>query len=257
MADVVLITGANQGIGLALTRYLLRDGYRVGALDLSTENLLPLTVEHPITLRYFRCDITDPPQVNAAVAALIREWGQIDILVNNAALAVFCPFEQKALQDTRREFEVNYFGALYLIRAVLPHMQARGQGLIHNVSSTVGVTGFPGIYGYVSTKGAIEGLTRTLALECAPYGINVNIMYPPLTRTKSAEPLGIPPQMMADPEEVGRKLARKIRSRKAIVTGDFTTALGVFMSRHFPVMMGRFMARMTARAHREDRAARP
>ena len=84
--------------------------------------------------------------------------------------------EQKSFEQPRQEFEVNYFGYLRMITAVLLHMKSRRTGIIHNMSSGVGITGFPGIYGYASTKGAIEPLTRTLALEFARYGIQVTLM---------------------------------------------------------------------------------
>ena len=249
--QVVLITGANNGIGLALTKALLADGYRVAAFDLSGEKLAGLTDQYTMNLRFYICDVTDADRVQAAVASVIAEWKEIDILVNNACLAFFCPYEDKPLADTRREFEVNYFGYLHTIDAVLPHMKSKRKGIIHNFSSSVGISGFPGIYGYVSTKGAIEGLTRTLSIEFQRYGITVNLVHPPLTRTKSAAPLGIPEQFMADPNDVGRKLAKKIGSTKSIVTPDIAASFGVFIARHFPEAMGRFLGARTeaAREH--------
>lgn len=235
---VVVVTGANSGIGLALARSLRSTGFRVAALDLSGEKLGGI--------RFFRCDVTDVGQVQAAVTAVLAEWGQIDILVNNACIAVFAPFETRSVEDTRREFEVNYFGYLNLITAVLPHMKSRGCGVIHNFGSTVGLSGFEGVCGYASTKGAIEALTRTLAAELARYGIVVNLVYPPLTRTASSAPLGIPARFMADPTVVGRKLARKIGSRRAVVTPGLAEWLGVLMTRVIPVTMGRFLSTRAA-----------
>jgi len=245
--DVVLITGANNGIGLGLARAVSGLGSRVACLDLAGESLSGLW--------YLQCDVTEAAQVEACVAAVIAKWGRIDILVNNACLALFAPFEQKDQQDTRREFEVNYFGYLNTIRAVLPHMKARGHGVIHNVSSTVGVSGFAGIHGYASTKGAIDALSRTLAIEFAPYGITVNIVHPPLTRTRSSAPLGVPPRFMADPTVVGRKLARKIGSRSAVVTPGPAEAIGVFLTRLIPQTMGKFLSAWAAAA-RQTPAAR-
>ena len=232
--DVIVISGANNGIGLALARSLHATGFRVAGLDLSGENLAGV--------KFVACDVTDCTQVEAAVASVVAAWGRIDVLVNNACLAVFAPFESKRLEDTRRELEVNYFGYVNLIAAVLPHMRRRGRGIIHNVSSAVGVSGFAGIYGYASSKGAIEALTRTLAIELAPYGITVNLMHPPLTRTASSVPLGIPTRFMADPAVVGRKLAAKIGSRRPVITPGFAEAIGVFVARLMPVVMGKFLS---------------
>ena len=249
---VVIITGANNGIGFHMTRDLLKNQHCVAGFDLSGENLDSLMAEYPDRLRFYPCDVADHTQVESAVEQVIGEWGRIDILVNNAALAIFAPFEEKSPEDTRREFEVNYFGYLHTIRAVLPHMKAQGQGIIHNFGSGVGITGFPGIYGYVSTKGAIESLTRTLALEFEPFGIHVTLMHPPLTRTQSSAPLGIPPQMMADPEQVGRQLARQIRSIRPVITSGLQSSIGLWMMRLFPTGMGRLLSRAALRA-RADR----
>jgi NAD(P)-dependent dehydrogenase (short-subunit alcohol dehydrogenase family) len=96
-------------------------------LDLTDENLLPLIEDHPQSLLVLVCDVSDPVQVNQAVEATRQRWGRVDILVNNAALAVFEPFEEKLLELTRREFEVNYFGCLNTIAAMLPLMKAQGE----------------------------------------------------------------------------------------------------------------------------------
>lgn len=156
----------------------------------------------------------------------------------------------KHRQDTRREFEVNYFGYVNMIKAVLPYMKSQGGGVIHNFSSTVGTSGFAGLYGYASTKGAVEALSRTLTLELEPHGIVVNIVQPPLTRTKSSGPLGVPARFMADADTVGFKLARKIGSRRAIVTPGLIETIGVFMARVSPGAMGRFMSNGAAAARK-------
>lgn len=249
---VVLLTGGNSGIGFHLTKSLLKTNYRVAALDLKGDRLLGLDTDYGNTFQFIRCDVSDDPEVQQAVEFVLDSWGRIDILVNNACLAVFQPFEERSEQQTRNEFEVNYFGTLRMIRAALPAMKAQGGGVIHNVSSGVGITGFPGIAGYASTKGALEALTRTLALELAPYKIAVNLIHPPLTNTPSAAPLGMPVEFMADPAEVGRKLAVKIGSRRDLITPDLSTRLGLLANRLFPAGMGRLLARMTNQAREEN-----
>jgi NAD(P)-dependent dehydrogenase (short-subunit alcohol dehydrogenase family) len=149
--------------------------------------------------------------------------------------------------------EVNYFGYLNTIHAILPILRKEKRGVIHNVSSGVGYTGMPGMTGYTSSKGAIESLTRTLALELAEDGITVNVMHPPLTRTKSASGFGIPVEMMADPMKVGRGLARKVGSTKPIITPDLMSTLGIFANRHLPFVMGRFLSGMAKRARTQPK----
>ncbi len=244
---IVVITGANNGIGLAMTQALLEMGERVAGLDLSTDNLDALQRDEG-RLRSYVCDVTDRERVEHVVRDVLEAWDGVDVLVNNACLAIFKPYLERAPEETRREFEVNYFGYLNVIDAVLPAMREQGHGVIHNVSSGVGITGYPGISGYASTKGAIEALTRALALELEPLGITVNLMHPPLTRTQSSAPLGVPPEMMADPAEVGRKLARRVGKTAPVLTPDLGTALGLTVNRCFPVGMGRFLAKMAKRA---------
>ncbi len=239
----VIITGANNGIGLAISRTLLEMGDRVAALDLSLENLVP----HARLISKV-CNVTDAAQAATVVAELEKTWGGVDILINNACLALFKPLAARTPDEIRCEFEVNYFGYINMIRAVLPIMRRQGRGVIHNMSSGVAFTGMPGMTGYTSTKGAIEALTRTLALELVDQGIVVNVMHPPLTRTKSATGFGVPAEMMADPEKVGRGLARRVGSSSAYVTPDFSTAFGLFASRHFSVGMGKLLTSLSKRA---------
>jgi NAD(P)-dependent dehydrogenase (short-subunit alcohol dehydrogenase family) len=245
MRNVVIVTGANNGIGLYMTKTLLDDGYCIAALDISDENLVPLQSVYSERLMVCICDVTESVDVINTVSTVVENWSQVDILVNNACIAIFKPFEQKTINETRREFEVNYFGYVNMITAVLPYMKAKGKGIIHNMSSGVGITGFPGIYGYASTKGAIESLTRTLAIEFEKYGVCVNLMHPPLTNTNSASPLGVPMQAMDDPARVGRNLAKKILSTKAVVTPDLRTSVYLFIAYRYPLILGKLFAKLT------------
>lgn len=243
MSRVILITGANNGIGLATARSLLEMGDQVAALDLSLENL----ESHPRLMARI-CDVRDLAWVRSVVLEVVQAWAKIDVLINNACLALFKPLAERTPEELRCEFDVNYFGYLNLILAVVPVMREQRRGTIHNMSSGIAFTGMPGMMGYTSTKGAIEALTRTLSLELADEGIVVNVMHPPLTRTKSAAGFGIPADMMTDPARVGRQLARKVGSAQPYITPDFSTAMALFANRHFPVAMGRLLTSMSRRA---------
>jgi NAD(P)-dependent dehydrogenase (short-subunit alcohol dehydrogenase family) len=225
----IIITGSNNGIGLGMTQSLLEMGDRVAALDLTLENLTP---PHPNLLPK-QCDITNPQRVQFVVDEVLQSWNGVDVLINNACLALFKLFSERTLDDIRREFEVNYFGSLNLIQAVLPIMCKQGQGIIHNVSSRVGFTGMPGMTGYTSIKGALEAFTRTLALELAEEGIIVNVLHPSLTRTKSAVGFGVPTEMMADPRWVGQKLARQVGliGLARVVNGSWLPGFSIPFSR--------------------------
>jgi NAD(P)-dependent dehydrogenase (short-subunit alcohol dehydrogenase family) len=248
----ILITGANNGIGLAMVHALLQMGEQVAALDLSTSNLSA----HKNHLAPFICDVTDSISVQVTVDEVVQRWGRVDILVNNACLALFTFFEQRTIDDIRREMEVNYFGYINMIRAVLPVMKKQGYGVIHNVSSGVGFTGMPGMLGYTSSKGAIEAMTRTLALEYASQGIVFNVMHPPLTRTQSATGFGVPPEMMADPQVVGRALARLVGKERPVLTAGLVNSLQLWMSYHLRVSMGKMMSMMAERARLNQEKAK-
>lgn len=250
--DIIIVTGANSGIGLALTKALLEDGFKVAAVDLHDDNLMQISENNYDKFIFIKADLAKTPEVNYAVEKVIERWEQVTILVNNACRAVFAPFEEKDPEETYKEFEVNYFGYIRMIKAVLPYMKQQGKGIIHNMSSGVGLTGFPGMYGYASTKGAIEALTLTLRIELKPYGIYVNSMHPPLTRTPSALPLGIPAEIMQNPEKVGRQLASRILQTKPAVTTDFQTALYLKFCHWFPSAAGSFMAKMTKRERKKQ-----
>jgi NAD(P)-dependent dehydrogenase (short-subunit alcohol dehydrogenase family) len=242
--DVVIITGANSGIGHWIARALYESGTSVTGIDLTDENMGEMSS--------ILCDVTNQAHISSAIKQIVEEWGRIDVLVNNACLALLTPFDEKSPEEFNRELDVNLFGYVNMIRAVFPQMKKQGSGVIHNVSSAVGITGFEGLSGYVSAKGAIESLTRTLAIEFEKFGIIVNLMHPPLTRTASSQSLGIPEQLMADAEVVGRKLAKKIGSHKKTVTPGFMELTGVISSRLFPGSLGRYLSRKASEARRSS-----
>ncbi len=245
--QVIILTGAENGIGYHMLTALVADGYRVGAIDIHIDALLKLAGKYPQHLLPIRCSVSDEDQVNQAVQHIFQTWGRIDILVNNACQVVFQPFEDRTLDSIRQDFEVNYFGYLNLIKAVLPIMKSQGSGLIHNVSSGIGITGHSSLAGYTSTKGAVEAVSRTLAYELAPYGITVNLIHPPLTATQSTSAIRFPRELMAKPDMIGKKLARKIESRQSTITPDFYTATYLFFAFHFPMTLGHLFSKISTR----------
>lgn len=244
-SNVVLITGANNGIGLHLAKNLLINGFHVAGFDLSGENLAALCESHPDSCMFCKGNLTVDEDVRCSVEQVVSRWGRIDVLVNNACLALFAEFQEKQVEDIKREFEVNYFGALRMIQAVLPIMHAQHSGIIHNVSSGVGITGFPRMAGYTSTKGALEALTRTLTLELRGTGITVNLFHPPLTNTRSATPLGLPAQVMEDPAKVGKQFARNILSKKAVIANDLRGEIYLFLAYRYPLAFGKLFASLS------------
>lgn len=233
----VVVTGANEGIGYHVLAALLERGYRVAGLDIAGENVRALQEKYPRRVRFYECDVSDDADVEVAIDQILDRWDGIDVLVNNAAVFNLAPFEDQTMADTRREFEVNYFGYVRTIRAVLPHMRERNEGIIHNVSSGAGLVGHPGLIGYASTKGAIEALVRSLRLELRHENVACTVIHPPLSNTRSTTKLGYPESLLNDPADSGRKLAGKIESTEAVITADWKTKVGLYLSRRFPSLV--------------------
>ena len=243
----LLITGANQGIGYFLARQALLDGHRVSVLDLETNHLQDLAREFPGRLLYFRADVCDIRQVHAAVEDTIAAFRRVDIAIHNACLCTFGKEENADYAACEHVFQVNYYGALRLVKSILPYMRAEKTGKIIFASSGVAVTGFPGIYPYASSKGALEALAKCLNLEYASDDITFHIFHPPLTRTRSSSSLPVPKEFMADPQKVGQGLARRLFSKRFIICHSTGQKLQMIACYLFPIKMGQWMAKMTAR----------
>ncbi|WP_254532930.1 SDR family NAD(P)-dependent oxidoreductase [Natrinema gelatinilyticum] len=239
---VVVLTGANEGIGYHMLTALTEDNLRIAALDISGDNIQCVRDDGLGQVRYYECDVTDTEDVDTTVSEIVDQWNRIDILVNNAGVARIAPFQERSMADTRREFEVNFFGYQRLIRAVLPHMLEQGTGIIHNMGSGTADTGHPGLSGYSATKGAIKALVRSLNLELQHTDVSCTLMIPPSTNTRMTADLEYPEWMTVEPEEVGRKLATKIHSTQPVITPDWRTTVGLSFIRQFPSLWRRMTA---------------
>lgn len=244
---VVVLTGANAGIGYHMLTALAEDRYRIAALDIAGDNVRDVRDDCPGQVRYHECDVTYAKDVDTAVSDVIDQWDRIDVLVNNAGVARFDPFQERSMADTRREFEVNFFGYQRLIRAVLPHMLERGTGIIHNMGSGTADTGHPGLSGYSATKGAIKAFTRSLQLELRHTDVSCTLMIPPSTNTQMTADIEYPDWMTVEAEEVGRKLASKIHSTQSVITPDWKTTTGLLLTRWFPSIWRRMTAKIVGK----------
>ncbi|MBX6748422.1 MAG: SDR family NAD(P)-dependent oxidoreductase [Micromonosporaceae bacterium] len=175
MRKVAVVTGASAGIGAATARRLHEAGFTVYAVARRLDRMAALA---SLGIRTIGADITDDPALVALVDRVIAEAERIDVLVNNAGYGSFGAVEDVALDEARRQFEVNVLGAARLCQLVLPYMRAQGCGRIINVSS-VGAKMYQPMGGwYHATKYALEGLSDCLRLELKPHGIDVIIIEP-------------------------------------------------------------------------------
>jgi len=180
MTQTALLTGASSGIGEETAKGLLAAGYIVYAGARRVDAMRSLEAAGA---RLLSLDVTDDASMTAAVDAILRETGRIDVLVNNAGYGSFGALEDVPLDEGRRQFEVNIFGLARLTQLVLPTMRAQRAGRIVNVSSASGKVGEPFGCWYHASKHALEGLSDSLRMELHPFGIDVVIIEPGPTRT--------------------------------------------------------------------------
>ena len=177
---VVVITGTAHGIGKSTAQYLIDKGHIVYGGDILVEENLYLNDIGGVALEM---DVTKQDHVENAINQIIAEQGRIDVLVNNAGIAVGSAIEDVSMEDALYQFEVNLFGIGRTVKATLPHMRAQGSGTIINISSVLGKAYNP-LYGwYVSSKHALEGWSDVLRLEVEQFGIDVVIIEPGMIRT--------------------------------------------------------------------------
>lgn len=201
---VWFVTGASKGLGLSLVKQLLNKGYNVAATSRSiadlekevgkTESFLPLAV-----------NIADEKSVNDAISQTINLFGKIDVVVNNAGYGLVGGLEELSDGEARANFDVNVFGSLNVIRAVMPHLRGQQSGHIFNISSIGGFTGnFPGFGIYCATKFAVQGFTESLAAEIKAFGVKATIVSPGYFRTNFLNPdsLSVPKNEIAEYKSV-------------------------------------------------------
>lgn len=202
--QVVVITGASSGIGSALAEVLAAAGCHLMLAarrhDQLAELARRLSEQYQVPVKYQRTDVQAPEDLQALIAATENQLGPVDILINNAGIASYAFFHQDSLSEMRRVFEVNYWGVVHGIQAVLPGMQARRRGLIVNVSSVAGKMAQPGIGNYSASKHALNGLSNALRMELAPYGIRVLLICPTSTQTDIVQAASHKPAVRFNPE---------------------------------------------------------
>jgi NAD(P)-dependent dehydrogenase (short-subunit alcohol dehydrogenase family) len=177
MKQVWFITGSSRGFGRALARAALEAGDLVAATARRPEQLADLDYGdgiHPIAL-----DVTDAAAVASAIAEARDRFGRLDVIVNNAGYANVSPVETTTDEDFRAQFETNFWGVYHVSKAAIPVLREQGGGIVMQFSSMGGrVGGSPGIASYQAAKFAIDGFSRVLAAETAPFGVRVIVVEP-------------------------------------------------------------------------------
>jgi NADP-dependent 3-hydroxy acid dehydrogenase YdfG len=176
MAKTVLLTGASTGIGRATALLFQQKGWNVAATMRSPDKATDLA-GFP-NLICLSLDVTDPNTLQPAINAALKQFGTIDVLINNAGYALAGPFEACTEDEIRRQFETNVFGLMAMTRAILPHFRDRREGMIVNIASIGGQMAFPIYSPYHATKWAVEGFSDSLHYELEPLNIKVKVIEP-------------------------------------------------------------------------------
>jgi NAD(P)-dependent dehydrogenase (short-subunit alcohol dehydrogenase family) len=218
---VWFITGVSTGLGRALAETALTKGDTVVG-----------TVRDPAARSSFEAlasgrahaallDVRDGPRVQEVVADVTGRIGPIDVLVNNAGYGLEGAVEEASLAEVHDQFDVNVFGALSVLQAVLPSMRVRGYGHIINISSFAGLTAAPGVGIYNGSKFALEGISEALAKEVGPLGIRVTLVEPGAFRTDWAgRSLVHAHQRIADYDRTAGAFGRELAARSGKQIGD-------------------------------------
>jgi len=218
---VWFITGCSTGFGRELAAYTLSLGYPTVVTARHPEQVRDLVVGHEDHALVLALDVTQQPQIDAAVGAAITRFGRIDVLVNNAGIGYFGSFEESDLTAVHRMFDINVWGLTAMTRATLPVMRQQRSGTVVNISSIGGITTFPSLSFYHATKFAVEALSESLSQEVEPLGIKVLIVEPGPFRTdwagRSADEA---PQTINDYAETAHVRARASRDNSGKQAGD-------------------------------------
>lgn len=256
---VALVTGAASGLGRAFVLHLRRLGARVAALDVDAAGLQQLAAECTGVpeLQVFPCDVTDRAASEAAVERAAAHFGRIDWLVANAGISHHSALSQTAPQVIRRVVEVNFFGAVHVTQAALPHL-VRSRGVIVAVSSVAGFSPLVARTGYAASKHALHGFFDSLRSEVSAAGVAVMLACPSFIATDidrhALGPDGSPFRgakalvgKPATPEAVADRIYEAARRERRLLLPGATAQLAWWLSRLTPAGYARIM---TARMRR-------
>jgi len=236
-----IVTGASSGIGLASVRALHKAGYRVFGTSRRSSTVLG----DAGTL--LTCDITDEASVAAMVKTVLDETGRIDLLVNNAGFGISGGAEESSIAQAQDLFDVNLFGVIRAIRAVLPTMRTQRSGRIINISSVLGLIPAPYMALYAASKHAVEGYSESLDHEVRNQGIRIVLVEPAYTRTAFDQNLLVPDAQLELYAEARAGADRTMREAMATADAPETVADTVLAAAEASVPQRRYTAGKVAR----------
>ncbi len=184
--QIAVITGAANGIGKACALRFAEEGANVACLDLADAQNQSVAAECRalgVEALALRCNVTDKENIQAVIAEILKAWGRIDILVASAGIYTGSPLAEVSLAQWQRTIDINLTGVFLTNQAVAPLLMAQRSGSIINISSMAGKTSWPASAEYSASKSGVIGLTRSVAMEMAPFGATANAVCPGNTLT--------------------------------------------------------------------------
>jgi NAD(P)-dependent dehydrogenase (short-subunit alcohol dehydrogenase family) len=213
MSKVWLVTGSASGLGRNIVEAVLASGDRLVATARDPRRLEDLVEKYGHRIRTAPLDVADEAAAKAAVQVAVDAFGRLDVVVNNAGYDDLAPFEQVSSERFKALVETNFYGVVYMTRAVLPIMRKQKSGYILQISSVGGRFGVPGSTAYHAAKWAVGGFTESLAQEVAPFGVKVCALEPGGMRTNyGARAIRDTPDLLPDYEPSVGALAKTLES---------------------------------------------
>src|SRR5258706_8415128 len=221
MGKIWLITGSGNGLGRDIAEAALAAGDSVVAGARRTEELTPLVAQYGERVKPVTLEVRDEVAAKAAVQLAVDTFGRLDVLVNNAGYGQFAPFEQMSAEDFQAVVDTCFYGAVYTTRAAIPVMGKQKSGHIFQVSSVGGRLAVAGNTPYHAAKWAVGGFSDALAMEVAPFGVNICTLEPGGIRTNWARRAGQnAPDLLPDYEASVGSILKMLRSLEGRSEGD-------------------------------------
>ena len=227
---VWFITGCSTGFGRELAKLVLDRSWRAVVTAREKGRVEDLATRYGDRALPLSLDVIDDDEIDAGVAAAMKRFGRIDVLVNNAGYGYLSSIEEGQPEEIRAQFEANVFGLFAMTRAVLPIMREQKRGHVINIASVAGFCGFPGSGYYAASKHAVEGFSDSLSKEMAPLGVKVTCVEPgpfrtdwagrSMTQTKSTIPAyaeTVAARMSQTSEKSGTQAGDPVRAAEAMI----------------------------------------
>jgi len=240
--NIAVVTGSSTGIGFETSLILARNGFYTYATmrDTSKSDIIEkIANEENLSLKVLPLDVDEDNSVRNTIHKILDEKKRIDILVNNAGYGLFGALEDISIEEIKKQFETNLFGAVRTIKEVLPNMREQKNGIIINISSMSGFIGIPTTSVYVSTKFALEGLSESISYELQPYGIKVILIEPGVINTNFVPNIKFP-------DKTDNKLQQHLLKEKPKVnysnntkkknSSFYSSTIDAFLSHYYPAM---------------------